>query len=94
MCPFSPFNGTDEEGHPQVFTVRIPFIVPRNTPIGEKRAVQFAGALTYKLTFDGYYHALLVQGFPTRESAEDFLHCAGRRKGRRKGDRRAYRCLP
>lgn len=56
-----------------MYTVRIAFSVPRATRIAEDEVIDHIGAIEVSLTSDGQYHILKATGFPSMETAADFL---------------------
>ena len=56
-----------------MFTVRIPFTIPPATRISEQTASFAEGNLSYTLSYDGYYHVLTAENFPTETEAHDFV---------------------
>lgn len=56
-----------------MYTVRIAFSVPPATRIAEDEVIDHIGAIEVLLKSDGQYHILKATGFPSMETAADFL---------------------
>lgn len=56
-----------------MYTVRIAFSVPPTTRIAEDEATDHVGAVEASLKSDGQYHIVKATGFPSMETAADFL---------------------
>jgi len=59
-----------------VYTVRIPFLVPSATPIGEQTASYIRGSFIFTLQWEGRYHVFSATGFQSEDEASSFLATA------------------
>lgn len=59
-----------------MYTVRIPFLVPSATRIGEQEAQTSRGSIIFTLKWEGYYHVLSAVGFESDDEASSFLATA------------------